>query len=257
MVNNVPRIIYAGDRDIAVWVLKFIIDSGVRPLALLLPDENKATYSKELIDLCSHLDASKILKGEQFKNKQGINLIKEIKPDFIICVHFPHIIPKEILKIPKQGVINLHPAYLPYNRGWHTATWAILDETPYGATLHFMDENIDTGDIIHQKKISILPSDTADTLYKRVKKLEYEVFKEAWPLLLTGKYKRIPQPKIGSFHKKSNILSLQRISPNQYIKAEELIKKLRALTTNNIKEGAYFELNGKKYRIQIKIVEDD
>ncbi len=252
------RIVFAGDRDIAVKVLKFIIDEGVRPLALLIPDEKKATHAQELITLCSHLDKEKILEGEKFKTKAGKNLLKNLNLDYIISIHFPYIYPKEIIEIPKHGIINLHPAYLPYNRGWHTPTWAIWEETPFGASLHFVNEKIDAGDIIHQKLLEIFPHDTADTLYKRVKDLELETFKEAWPLLVSFTYTRKPQPVTeGTFHKKEDIKKLQFIDLEQQVKAGDLVRRIRALTTNNIKEAAFFILNGKKYRVQIRIIPED
>jgi methionyl-tRNA formyltransferase len=255
--KSLPKIVYAGDRDISTWVLRFIIEQGIKPIAIMLPNENKDTHTKELIKLCNYLDSSRILRGNRFRTDYGINLLNELKPDYIICIHFPYIIPKKVLEIPKHGVINLHPAYLPYNRGWHTPTWAIWEATPYGATLHFMDEGIDTGDIIHQKQIEILPNDTADTLYKRIKNLEFEVFKEAWPSIVSGTYNRKPQSiEDGTIHKKRDITSIQFVDLNKSIKAGDLIRRLRALTTNNIKESAYFKVNKKLYRIQIHIVED-
>tara|TARA_B100000315_G_scaffold256619_1_gene302973 strand:+ start:1668 stop:2222 length:555 start_codon:yes stop_codon:yes gene_type:complete len=177
--KKLPRIAYAGNRDISVWVLGFITKQGVKPVALMIPDENQATHAQELVDLCDYLDDSRMLKGSQLRTEHGISLLEKLNPDYITCVHFPCIVPKEVLEIPKHRVINLHPAYLPYNRDWHTPSWAVWEGTPYGTTLHFMDEGIDTGDIIHQKQIKILSSDTADTLYKRVMKLEFEVFKDA------------------------------------------------------------------------------
>ncbi len=253
--KKLPRIVYAGDRDISVWVLRFIIKQGVKPVALMIPDENKATHAQELVPLCNYLDNSRILKGDQFRTESGISLLERLNPDYITCVHFPYIVPKEVLEIPKHGVINLHPAYLPYNRGWHTPSWAILEGTPYGATLHFMDEGIDTGDIIHQKQIEILPNDTADTLYKRVMKLEFEVFKDAWSSIVFGTYSRKPQLlKEGSTHNKKDIKSIQFIDLNKQVKSGELIRLLRALTTDDIKESAYFETNGKLYRMQLRIV---
>lgn len=252
-----PKIIFAGDRDISVWVLEYLIQTGIKPIALLISDEKNATHAQNLITLCNHLDNSKILVGEQVRTKECEKLIDELKPDFIICIHFPYIIPKRLLEIPKHGVVNLHPAYLPYNRGWHTPTWAIWEKTVYGATLHFMNEKVDEGDIIHQKQIEILPNDTANTLYKRVKQLELEVFKEAWSSLMSGDYNRKPQAIANeNTHKKTDIESIQRINLDEYIKAEDLIRRIKALTTNDIKESTYFEDNGKLYRVQISIVED-
>ena len=95
-------------------------------------------------------------------------------------------ISKEVLIIPKIGFLNLHPSFLPYNKGWNTPSWAILDKTPYGATLHFMDQTLDEGDIIHQKRIDVLTVDTANNLYKKILKLEEEVFFEAFDELWKG-----------------------------------------------------------------------
>jgi methionyl-tRNA formyltransferase len=255
--RNLPRIVYAGDRDIAVWVLEFLIKRGVKPLALLVSDKERATHAKQLVKLCGHLDRSRVLKGTQFREKDGIDLLNRLEPDYIISVHAPYIFPEECLRIPKLGILNLHPAYLPHNRGWHTPTWAIWDETPYGATLHLMDKTIDTGAIVYHKRMEILPTDTADTLYARVKKLEFEMFKEAWPLIVSKNYVRKPQPKGGgTIHKKRDIEKLQHIDLGAKVKAGDLIRRLRALTTDRIEEAAYFEVKGKKYRVQIRVVEE-
>lgn len=249
-----PRIIYAGDRDISVRVLRFLLKEGVSPIALLVPDETRASHTKELIAL-SHLSSDRILRGIKFKSKSGIRLLKSLKPDYIIAVHFPYIFPEEVLKILKYGALNLHPAYLPYNRGWNTPTWAIWEGTPYGATLHFMSEEVDAGDIVHQKRIEIRPQDTADSLYRRVMRLELEVFKEAWDMIVNGTYKRKAQHlERGTLHKKDDIAAIQKIDLGEKINAGDLIRKLRALTTNKVDEAAYFEMNGKKYRLQVKIV---
>lgn len=261
-MKKIPRkfskIVYAGDRDIAVRVLHFIIAQGIKPAALIISDRKRATHAGKLVKLCAHLDRAYVLEGDCFRTERGIRLLKKIKPDYIICVHFPYIFPKELLEIPKRGVINLHPAYLPYNRGWHTSTWAIWEKTPYGATLHFIDEGIDTGDIIYQKQIEIRPEDTAHTVYKRVKKLELEVFKGAWLSILTGAYSRKPQSRgQGTFHSGKDIQSIQHVDINERIKAEDLIRRLRALATNNAKESAYFKVNGKLCRMKIHIAREN
>lgn len=254
---HTPRIVYAGDRDIAVWVLEFILAQNVKPLALLVPTPEKATHAEELISLCNHLEEHLILRGTMFREATGLEILGSLDPDYIICVHFPYIVPKPVLDLPRIGVLNLHPALLPYNRGWHTPTWAILEGTPYGATLHFMSEELDAGDIIHQKALSILPEDTADSLYQRVKQLELEVFREAWLSLMKGSPPRLAQDLAsGTFHKREDLFSpkIQQINLDETIRAGELINRLRALTTNRVDEAAYFVLGGKRYRIQVRIV---
>ncbi|HXX72928.1 MAG TPA: formyltransferase family protein, partial [Candidatus Acidoferrales bacterium] len=167
-----------------------------------------------------------------------------------------YLVPTEVLAVSKHGFLNLHPAYLPFNRGWHTPTWTILQGTPAGATLHFMDTGVDTGDIIHQKLIDVAADDTADTLYKRLKTLELEVLQEAWPQLSTCNFTRIPQNlNDGTYHKRKDLFQrqVQRINLDEPTTARQFINSLRALTTNRIDEAAYFEVAGERFRVQLMI----
>jgi methionyl-tRNA formyltransferase len=250
------EIIYAGDRDLSVKTLQFIIEQGIKPIALILP--NNGSHGEELIKLCPFLDESRIFKVKTMKDEKLTAFLKSIEIDYVFGIHFPLIIPKDVLEIPKVGFLNLHPAYLPFNRGWHTPSWAILDQTPYGATLHFMSEQLDAGDIIHQKRTEILIDDTADILYKRVKETEFEVFKEAWPRLLEKNINKVAQDmNSGTKHSKKDLAEQQEIELNGNYTFEELLRKLRALTTNDIKEAAYFKLAGSKYHIQVKIEKEN
>ena len=253
------RIAFAGDRDIAVAVLKFILSQGVKPQALLLSEMNKASHASELRQLCTDLDDEHVLIGVQFREPEGASFLRSLNLDYLICIHFPYIVPSAVLTIPRIGVLNLHPAYLPYNRGWHTPSWAILKDTPIGGTLHFMDEGVDTGDIIFQRHLAISPNDTAHTLYERLKLLEYEVFCEAWPLLAQGNYQRKSQVhNRGSEHRRRDLLSanVQKIELHQQVEASDLLRRLRALTTNRIDEAAYYEIDGQRYRVQVIITEE-
>lgn len=254
------RFAFAGDRDIAVSVLDFILSTGEKPLALLVSGKKKATHADILRNQCSFLSDDYIFEGIDFKNEESIRMLESLKLDFVIGVHFPYIISKEFLDLPKVGFINLHPAYLPYNKGWHTPSWAILDGTPIGGTLHFMDEGIDSGDIILQKIVEVRPNYTADSLYRSIKECEISVFKEAWPKLLDGTYQRVKQVSSeGTFHAKKDLFckEVQYIDLEKEYPANELINKLKALTTSSLDEAAYFEVQGKKYKIQVQIYETE
>ena len=253
------KYIFAGDRDIAVSVLNHLMQQGYEPAALLVSGEDRASHAEELITL-SGLPQELIFRGGDFKTTEAIALFEELQPDYIIGIHFPYIIRKNVLDIPKIGFLNLHPAYLPYNRGWHTPTWAILEGTPIGATLHFMSEELDAGDIIHQKQLDVLPNDTANSLYRRLKDLELDVFKEALPSILKLKPTRQVQDlSLGTSHNRKDLFKpeIQKIFLDKEYKAEELLNRLRALTTNSLAEAAYFEVNGKKYRVQMQIIEEE
>jgi hypothetical protein len=89
-------------------------------------------------------------------------------------------------------------------------------------------------------------------------KLEFEVFKEAWPFLVSRTYTRKPQLlNERPTHRKTDITSLQFVDLNKEVKAGDLIRLLRALTTNDINESAYFEVDGKLYRMQLRVVESE
>lgn len=254
-----PRFAFAGDRDLAVTILDWLVRQEARPLALLICGEGKASHAGELIGLCPFLKPGKVLAGKRFRETEGLETLRALELDYIIGVHFPYIIPQEILDVPRRGVLNLHPAFLPYNRGWHTPTWSILEGTPIGATLHFMDAGVDTGDVVDQAELEVSPGDTANILYARLKQLEIELFKKAWPRLADGDFQRQPQDAAaGTFHKRSDLFSpeVQRLDLDAMVKSGDLIRRLRALTTSAISEAAYYEVGDRRYRIQVKIQEE-
>jgi len=254
MRPNELRFIYAGDREIAVTVLRFIQSQGARPFAVMVPENG--SHSEQLIALADHLSPDRIWRGKQFLEERNVALMKEEAPHYLFGIHFPLIIPNRILSLPEVGVLNLHPAFLPYNRGWHNSAWALLDETPYGGTLHFMNQGVDTGDIIHQKQVQPTPDDTGNSLYRKALQAEVEAFIEAWPLLLTGAPPRRAQdPSAGTTHRKKDLAGsgVQRIDLDTPVPPRELLRKLRALTTNAPEEAAFFEENGVRYRVRVTV----
>lgn len=243
------RIVYAANREIGIHALEILIKHGIIPVILLV--SNSDYYEGRMVS--KYLKGVPMICGKDFRKPEVVKLIDDMSIDYIVSVHFPYIIPPEILSIPRVGTLNLHPAYLPYNRGWNTPTWAILDQTPYGATLHWVDEGIDSGDIALQKKLEILPEDTAHSLYQRVLALELEVFSEAIPLLLRDELPRIPQNEHGTSYRKADLSRIQKLELDESYTVREVINKLRALTTNNINEAAYFEADGIRYFVTVKI----
>jgi Methionyl-tRNA formyltransferase len=248
------KYVFAGDRDISVTILKFILEKGYPPSALLVTEKNKASHADKLAEL-AELPAEWIFHGKDFSSSESIEKLKSLHVDYIISIHFPYVISKSVLKIPAVGFLNLHPAFLPYNKGWHTPSWAIIENTIYGATLHFMSEQLDTGDIVHQKICPVNAGDTANILYQRVKESEVEVFKEAFPFLISLNPPRKKQNEVGTSHFKKDLLKYQPLSLQKEVKTGDLINKLRALTTNNIEEAAYYIMDGKKYFVQVSITE--
>lgn len=124
-----------------------------------------------------HTDLSDlaILHGIDYKYVKDINAvhitkwINGLNPDLILCLGWSSLIKKDLLEIPRFGVIGYHPAELPKNRGRHPIIWALVLGLPQTASTFFlMDEGADSGDIISQKIIKIDFEDTSRELYKKL-----------------------------------------------------------------------------------------
>jgi len=245
---------FCGDRQIAVDVLSLLHGKGYKPDFLFVSEHRRQSHAKQLIKL-SQLPSDRIFCGKEISSCEVQKLLEKNGLDYIISIHYPYIFPEKTISIPIIGVINLHPAYLPFNKGWHTPSWAILENDKYGATLHFMTKELDGGNIINQRELTFSKGDTANTLYQKVLALEYEVFESALPSLISLKPTSHEQKEEGSSHKKRDIKAIQELHLDNDYKLSSLFDKMRALTTNNINESCFFIHENKKYHIQLIIKE--
>jgi len=127
-------------------------------------------------------------------DNKTVTVIKRLKPDLIFVIGLSQIISKEILDIPKFGCIGFHPAPLPKMRGRAPIPWMILLGVRESAvTLFYLDENVDSGDIIAQEKYYIEETDYAIDVYNKILVALERIIKNYFPLLLNGKTPRVPQ----------------------------------------------------------------
>lgn len=135
------------------------------------------------------------IKTFEIKNpnsKKFLNILRELKPDVIIN-QSQSIIKEELLRVPKIGVINRHNALLPKNRGRLTPFWVLYKgESETGVSIHFIDEGIDSGEIIVQKKYRVKKNDTFNSLVKRNYEIAGKAMLEALDILESGDYCLIP-----------------------------------------------------------------
>ncbi|MBJ6723284.1 formyltransferase [Geomesophilobacter sediminis] len=125
--------------------------------------------------------------------KENIALLREIAPDFLLSFYYRNMIRSEVLDIPKRGALNLHGSYLPKYRGRVPVNWAVINgETETGATLHYMVEKPDAGDIVDQEKVPIDFTDTAYDVFNKVTDAAVKVLARAYPQLVAGTAARIP-----------------------------------------------------------------
>ncbi len=129
-----------------------------------------------------------------------LDFLQDNNIEFIISYRYTKIIKAEVIKAFNNKIINLHPSLLPYNRGRHPNLWSFIDNTPKGVTIHYIDEGVDTGDIIAQKELEFEDSETLSSSYwKGLRALE-DLFMEEWSNIKSGNITRIKQAGEGSFH---------------------------------------------------------
>lgn len=251
-----PVFLFAGDRGIAVDILTYLVGRGDLPAALCVSAGQGASHAEELVRLYREEADGPVLRGDEFRRPEHRHSLGSLDLDLALSVHFPYIVPPDILRVPGRGWINLHPAYLPHNRGWHTPSWAILDKTPAGATLHRMVEEVDAGPIIARRRVPVLAHDTADTLYGRILRAERSLFEDVWPRVRTGDYATIPnRVDEGSFHAKGDLAErgVRFLDLDETTTGADLIDRLRALTTSDPSEACYFQRDGQTVRVSVEL----
>ena len=116
---------------------------------------------------------------------ENVAKVREIAPDFIFSFYYRNMIKPEVLEIPRRGALNLHGSYLPKYRGRVPVNWAVINgETETGATLHYMVEKPDAGDIVDREKVGIAFTDTAFEVFTKVTDAAVTVISRAFPLLV-------------------------------------------------------------------------
>ena len=185
--------------------------------------------------------------------EEQLCLIEDVEPEYVISCGYRHIVPEDILAVPSGGALNLHPAYLPCNRGANPNVWSIVEGTPAGVTLHYMDQGIDTGDIVARRKVATDFSDTGKDLYRRLEDAQVELFRNAWPKIVTGHPSVIEQDSnAGTYHHTDEFDELCDLDPEETVQIKEFLDRLRALTFPPY-DNARIQVDGETYYIEIDI----
>lgn len=124
---------------------------------------------------------------------KNIELLRQLRPEFLLSFYYRNMIRPEVLDLAVKGALNLHGSYLPRYRGRVPVNWAVINgETETGATLHYMVEKPDAGDIVDREKVPIAFTDTALDVFTKVTEAAVTVIKRSWPKLLDGTAPRMP-----------------------------------------------------------------
>lgn len=198
-------------------------------------------------------DREEVFVHSLLTTKDQLQVIKNIEPDYVVSCGYRHIVPEDVLNVPEEGCLNLHPAYLPYNRGANPNVWSIVEGTPAGVTLHWMDPDLDTGDIIARQKVETDFSENGKELYERLEDAQIALFQEIWPDVVAGEIDEIEQSEdAGTYHRTSDFEELSELDPDEEVQVKDFLDRLRALTFPPY-DNAKIEVNGETYYVEIEI----
>jgi methionyl-tRNA formyltransferase len=138
--------------------------------------------------------AVSILQPPRIKSEDAVGQICALAPDVVVVMAYGQILPRAVLQIPKMACLNLHASLLPRWRGAAPIQAAIAaGDRETGISVMFMDEGLDTGDVLLQRKIQIAAEETGGSLHDRLAQIAPEALSEALALLEQGKAPRVPQ----------------------------------------------------------------
>lgn len=224
------KLVYFGNNYVGLEVLRWLVQQGVQPAALVVHPEGAQRCAAEMIEV-SQLPAARVFDGSRLREASVLEQLAQIGPTLGLSVFFGYIMKPPLIRLFPDGVLNLHPSYLPYNRGAHPNVWSIVEGTPAGATLHYIDEGVDTGDIVAQRQVEVALSDTAKSLYHKLEQTCIELFQDAWSAIEEGRAPRVTQTEeAGTTHRVRDLATLDRLDLERQYTGKELIDILRART---------------------------
>ena len=242
------RVIFMGTPDFAVPCLARLVEISDVVAVVTQPDKPKGRGQKLLpppVKAFAQEHGIAVYQPVRVKAPDFVDVLRGLAPDLIVVVAFGQILSKEILSLPPLGCINVHASLLPRYRGAAPMQWAIVrGEKETGVTTMFMDEGLDTGDMLMRETLPITQAMTAAELHDAMMKLGADVLEKTLFSLSEGTLKRTPQDDALSTYAPLLDKEVGRIDWKK--SAQEIHDLVRGL---NSWPGAYTMLVGQKFKI--------
>jgi methionyl-tRNA formyltransferase len=243
------RIVFIGTGEIGAPTLRALQKSEHELVGVVTQPDKPVGRAQKVTapPIKAALSESKMsmLQPPRIKDPESIEEIRALAPDVIVVMAYGQILPRAVLKIPKIACLNLHASLLPRWRGAAPIQAAIAaGDRETGITVMYMDESLDTGDVLLQRKIDISPSETGATLHDRLAQIAPDPLLESLRLLAAGNAPRNPQDQtLATYAPKLN-REAGRINWNET--AEVIERKIRAY---NPWPGAFTDFKDRKLKI--------
>ncbi|MBT8393543.1 MAG: methionyl-tRNA formyltransferase [Flavobacteriaceae bacterium] len=247
------RIIFMGTPDFAVSTLKKLINEGYKVVGVITAPDKPAGRGLKLHESAVKIYAVsqnlRVMQPTNLKNEDFLKELQSLKSNLQIVVAF-RMLPKVVWDMPKYGTFNLHASLLPDYRGAAPINWVLINgETKTGVSTFFIDEKIDTGEMIKQKEVSIDPTETAGSLHDKLMEIGSNLVLETVKLIETNTVKTTPQPdKIDI--KTAYKLNKENCRINWKTSTENIYNKVRGLDPYPV---AWTQLYNNKQTLNIKI----
>ena len=193
------RVLFIGTGEIGVPVLRWLLSSKEHELIGVVTQPDKPVGRSQKIEpppIKAALTALSVnfLQPDRIKREEAVAQIRAHQPDVIVVMAYGQILPRAVLEIPRIACLNLHASLLPRHRGAAPIQAAIIaGDSETGITVMYMDEGIDTGDILLQSKIPIAADETGGSLHDRLGEIAPAALENALNQLQNGNAPRVPQ----------------------------------------------------------------
>ena len=243
------RIVFMGTPDFSVPALEALVEGGHEVVAAITqPDKpkgrGKAVLMTPVKEKAMELGIP-VYQPVKVREPEFVEKLWQMEPDAIVVVAFGQILPKSILEIPRYGCVNIHASLLPKYRGAAPIQWAVIDgERESGVTTMFMNEGLDTGDMLEKEAVTLDPKETGGSLHDKLPAIGGRPIPSTQKGLEDGTLKGTPQTDEGTCYAKMLKKSLGDIDWTMDAAAiERLIRGL------NPWPSAYTCLHGKTLKI--------
>ncbi len=194
------RIVFFGTPDFAVESLSRLVEGGYNIVGVVtMPDKEAGRGHKLLqspVKQYALEHGLKLLQPERLKNPQFIEELRALNADLQIVIAF-RMLPEAVWAMPPLGTFNLHASLLPKYRGAAPINWAVINgETETGVTTFFLKHEIDTGDIIQQRKIAIADDDNVGIVHDKLMVMGADMVIETVDAIIAGTVKPVPQEQL-------------------------------------------------------------
>lgn len=192
------NIVFMGTPDFAVHSLDRLLRDGHHVSAVFtkqdMPRGRKMIMTPPEVKVFAQSKGLQVYQPSTLRDESVVELIRSLNPDVIVVVAYGKLLPKEVLEIPPMGCINLHGSLLPKYRGAAPIQWTVLSgDRIGGATTMFMNEGLDTGDMILRYETEVGENETSEELFDRLAVDGAGLLSETLELIQSGKAEAVPQ----------------------------------------------------------------